>query len=337
MIAASDLLNPAQLAEVRKRSDWKGTSLVIHAWALIFGAMALFVFWPNPITYILAVCIIGTRMLGLAILMHDGAHGVLTENQKLNMFLSQWFCAIPLLADTNAYRAYHLQHHANTQTEKDPDLILSAPFPVTKKSFRRKMIRDLTGQTAYQQRKAQFQNALGSSDLPLSQRLNNLRQKLGKGILVNLILLAGLAATGHAYLYFILWVVPFMTWQMAIIRIRNIAEHAMVPDNEDPFRNARTTLTTPFTRFLMAPYGVNYHVEHHLLMWVPCYNLPKTRKYLLANGFGDRMESKPNYRAVIKLATSRPDDEDKRGKLVHNSRRKRVAGTFGEGYKASNN
>jgi fatty acid desaturase len=128
-----------------------------------------------------------------------------------------------------------------------------------------------------------------------------------------------------------------MTWQMAIIRIRNIAEHAMVPDNEDPFRNARTTLTNPLTRLFMAPYGVNYHVEHHLMMWVPCYNLPKARKYLLENGFGDRMESMPGYRAVIKLATSRPDDEDRRGDLVHNSRRKRVSGTFDEGYQAPAN
>ncbi len=32
-----------------------------------------------------------------------------------------------------------------------------------------------------------------------------------------------------------------MTWQMVITRVRNIAEHAVVPDNNDVFRNARTT------------------------------------------------------------------------------------------------
>ena len=139
---AKDLLTPEQLALVRKRSDLRGTWLVFHAWAVIFGAMAVFVAFPNPLTYILAVMVIGARQLGLAILMHDGAHGILTENQKLNSFLSQWFCAYPMMAETGAYRRYHLKHHANTQQPEDPDLVLSAPFPITRKSFRRKMVRE---------------------------------------------------------------------------------------------------------------------------------------------------------------------------------------------------
>ena len=34
-------------------------------------------------------------------------------------------------------------------TDKDPDLALSAPFPITKKSFFRKVTRDLLGMTGY--------------------------------------------------------------------------------------------------------------------------------------------------------------------------------------------
>ena len=39
-----------------------------------------------------------------------------------------------------------------TQQPEDPDLSLSAPFPITKESFYRKAIRDLTGQTFVKQR-----------------------------------------------------------------------------------------------------------------------------------------------------------------------------------------
>ena len=88
--------------------------------------------------------------------MHDGAHGCLSRDEKLNLSLSQWFCAYPVFAETRAYRRYHLQHHARTQQEDDPDLVLSAPFPITRMSYRRKFMRDITGQTGYQQRKAQF-------------------------------------------------------------------------------------------------------------------------------------------------------------------------------------
>lgn len=331
MSTANHLLTPGQLAQVRRRSDIRGTWVVLHAWGVIFGAMAVFVAFPNPLTYILAVMVIGARQLGLAILMHDGAHGILTQNQKLNMFLSQWLCAFPMMAETLAYRRYHLKHHANTQQPEDPDLVLSAPFPITRKSFRRKMVRDLTGQTGYQQRKAQILNALGASDWPLEQRLRHFWSRLGRATVAQLAIFAVLAAAGHWYLYFVLWLVPFLTWQQAITRIRNIAEHAMVPDNNDPFRQARTTMAGLLERALVAPYWVNYHVEHHLMMWVPCYNLPKARTFLIANGHGGRIETKSGYAEVLRMATSRPDTDDRPGTLVHNARR-RVSGTMGEGF-----
>src|SRR5262245_65658983 len=99
---ASDFLNEDQLIAVRQRVTWKGVALIAHAWALILGAIALVAWWPNPLTYLLAVAIIGSRQLGLAILMHDGAHGCLSANEKINLALSQCFCAYTLFAETTA-------------------------------------------------------------------------------------------------------------------------------------------------------------------------------------------------------------------------------------------
>lgn len=334
-IKAQDVLTDDQIAIVRERSDLRGIWLALHAWGVIFGAMALFVWFPNPITFVAAVLIIGARQLGLAVLMHDAAHGILCRTPKINEFVGQWLCAYPMMAETWAYRRYHLTHHMHTQQPEDPDLVLSAPFPITKKSFRRKMIRDITGQTGYQQRKAQLRNAIGPAGTPFGERLKLFWKKLGRAAVTHVILFAGLAATGYWYLYFVLWLLPFLTWHQLITRVRNIAEHAMVPDNDDPFRSARTTLLNPLERALIGPYWVNYHVEHHVLMWVPCYNLPKAREFLIANGYGDRIETKHGYWEVLKMATSRPDDQDKPGKLVHNTRR-RVAGIVSEGFEAAN-
>ncbi|MEH2589308.1 fatty acid desaturase [Bradyrhizobium sp. AZCC 1721] len=166
---ARDFLTEDQLVAVRQRVTWKGAALIAHAWALILGSIALVAWWPNPLTFLLAVGIIGSRQLGLAILMHDGAHGCLSADEKINLTLSQWFCAYPIFAETRAYRRYHLQHHARTQQDDDPDLILSAPFPITRMSYRRKFFRDITGQTGYQQRKAQLLNALGPKEWPLAR------------------------------------------------------------------------------------------------------------------------------------------------------------------------
>ncbi|HYZ40591.1 MAG TPA: fatty acid desaturase family protein, partial [Stellaceae bacterium] len=117
---ARDFLTEDQLVAVRRRSTWKGVALIVHAWALILGSIALVAWWPNPLTYLLAVGIIGSRQLGLAILMHDGAHGCLSPDEGFNLKLSQWFCAYPIFAETRAYRRYHLQHHARTQQDDDP-------------------------------------------------------------------------------------------------------------------------------------------------------------------------------------------------------------------------
>ena len=58
-----------------------------------------------------------------------------TANKAINEFVGQWLCAVPVGADLASYRSYHLQHHQFTQQPEDPDLSLSAPFPISKDSY----------------------------------------------------------------------------------------------------------------------------------------------------------------------------------------------------------
>ena len=129
------IFSPDEWRHLTSRSSWRGTWLVIHAWGTIAAAIALVTIWPNPLTWLIAVMIVGTRQLGLAILMHEAAHGGLHGNIKLNELIGQWLCAVPVGADLPGYRAYHLRHHKFTQQPEDPDLTLSAPFPISKDSF----------------------------------------------------------------------------------------------------------------------------------------------------------------------------------------------------------
>ncbi|MGC8534292.1 MAG: fatty acid desaturase family protein [Rhizomicrobium sp.] len=301
----AEYFSPQELAQIRSRSNVRGIGCVIHAWAVIAAAMTLYAAWPNPLTFVAAVVVIGSRQLGLAILMHDAAHGVLTANSWLNDRLSQIFCAWPVFSDTVAYRHYHMIHHRRTQQPDDPDLHLSAKFPITTASFRRKLWRDLSGQTGFKQRKAQFRNALGKPGMSLSARWSHFRRRMAKMLVANLVLLLILSAVGKPQYYLMFWLLPLLTWQQVVTRIRNIAEHAMVPDNDDVMRNARTTYAGILARAFLAPYWVNYHVDHHLLFYVPCYNLPKLHRLLLSKGLGPRMEIRPGYRDVLRLATSR--------------------------------
>ena len=307
MIHPADYIPVEEIARLRRRSQWRSIWMILHAWGVVFAAMAMFVAWPNPLTFLLAVMLIGARQLGMAILVHDAAHGALFRNRKLNDWVSDWLLAFPVLTDTKAYRAYHLEHHKYVQQPKDPDIGLSAPFPITKSSFRRKLWRDVTGRTGLKQRRAQIRAAIGAPGLPWGARLALFRQKMGGMLIVNLLLFGGLSVIGYWYLYPLLWVAPLLTYYQVITRIRNIAEHAMVPDNDDDFRNARTTHANWLMRAFLAPYFVNYHLEHLLMMFVPCYRLPRVREAFLSKGLGPRMEYRPGYRSVLGLAVSRPE------------------------------
>lgn len=100
----SDYLSPADMRRFRERSDVVGALLVLHAWAVIFGAMALFVAWPNPLSFVLALALIGARQLGLAILMHDAAHGLLFRTRAVNEWVGHWLCANPVATSMALYR-----------------------------------------------------------------------------------------------------------------------------------------------------------------------------------------------------------------------------------------
>ncbi len=330
-IAAGALLPPAVLRALRRPVEWKSLALIAHAWAVILGSMALVAVWPNPLTFLLAVVLIGSRQLGLAILMHDGAHGCLSASKPRNRWLSQVCCAWPVFADTDSYRRYHLRHHAHTQQADDPDLVLSAPFPITRASYRRKFWRDISGQTGLQQRRAQFANALGDPAWPWRRRAAHFREKLGPQCLVNAALAGALALAGIWWAYPLLWLLPLLTWMMVITRIRNIAEHAVVPDSNDALRNTRTTRANWLERALVAPYFVNYHLEHHLLHFIPCHALPRLHRLLMAGPHAARMEVRRGYAEVLRLATAKPEAEDARGALVHNARRLRQGGQGSEG------
>ena len=302
------VFSPEEWRRLTARSSLRGIWLVVHAWATVAAAIALVAMWPNPMTWLIAVMIVGTRQLGLAILMHEAAHGGLHANKAINEWVGQWLCAVPVGADLASYRSYHLQHHKFTQQQEDPDLSLSAPFPISKESFTRKVVRDLTGQTFVKQRLPLFLSLFrrGGDDAGPTHEsfVSSGADKMARFLAVNAVLFGLFWLAGVAIWYWAVWVLGMATWLSLVTRIRNIAEHACTSTGEDPFSHARTTLANPIERLLIAPYWVNYHSEHHLFMYLPCYHLRQAHRLLAEKGLTPRMEVRPGYLDVMRLATS---------------------------------
>ena len=299
-------------ARLTSRNSWRGMWLVAHCWGTIIAAVALVTLWPNPFTWLIAVMIVGTRQLGLAILMHEAAHGGLHNSQKVNEFVGQWLCAVPVGASLAGYRAYHLKHHRYTQQPEDPDLGLSAPFPISKDSFGRKVFRDLTGQTFFKQRSPLVMELFRTGkpvemahDDETENFLTSGAQAMANFLGVNALLFVLFYLAGAGIWFFGVWIVAMATWFPLVTRIRNIAEHACTSTGPDPFSHARTTHANFIERALIAPYWVNYHAEHHLFMYLPCYRLPEAHRLLGEKGLVARIDVAPNYLDVLRLATSR--------------------------------
>jgi len=297
-------LSRDDISTLLEMHDWRSWRSIAVNWGLVAASFALVARWPNPLTVVVAIFVIGARQLGFAVLMHEAAHRTLFSNRWLNDWAGNWLCAYPVWGDLHPYRPYHLQHHGNTWTADDPDLALANPFPITRASLRRKVWRDLSGKTGWKRFRATLKRDLGRSRGRVRRNFDAGLEALHGVLITNAVLLGILTASRHPLLY-LLWIVAWLTSYSLVMRIRSIAEHAMIPDPGSDLGNTRTTVARWWERLLIAPNYVNYHLEHHLLMTVPHYNLPRMHRLLRDRGaLGDACVTR-GYPGVLALAASR--------------------------------
>ncbi|HEX7035858.1 MAG TPA: fatty acid desaturase family protein [Pseudomonadales bacterium] len=280
-----------ELAACLARSDWKASGVLALNYAIIAGAFALAILWPNPLTILVSVAVLGGRQLGLEVLNHDCAHSVFFRRRRVNELVGHWLCGGPMNTSLYRYRDYHLGHHRFAGTPQDPDLGIASAYPATPDSLRRKLTRDLTGRT-------------GLRDT--WRQLRRLRPRRNAPFLVShAVLLGALTLAGAPWAYLLWWaaylfVYPFVT------RLRFMSEHGVARDRlaADPRINTCSTLVSWWERLLVAPNRVNYHVEHHLQAGVPLYNLPRFHRLLKKRGYFDGFDClSRGYRDVLRRAT----------------------------------
>jgi fatty acid desaturase len=80
----------------------------------------------------------------------------------------------------------------------------------------------------------------------------------------------------------LLYGIPSITILNLIIRFRTIAEHSQT-EGAHELNAARTVEPTWLERLLIAPHGVNYHIEHHLFPSVPGPNLGRLHQVMLTD------------------------------------------------------
>jgi fatty acid desaturase len=297
----SDYLSREEVVYFTAKSDFHAWRLVLGNWLAIAAIFAVAAAWPNPLTIMLAIVLLAGRQLGLSVLMHECGHRTLFRTAKLNDVIGQWLCALPVMNDQPSYARGHLEHHRKAGTPEDPDLPNYQAYPVSPESFRRKMTRDLTGQTGFKLMSYILRGASGA----ISREQRDSAKPFVQQLAVQLLLFLVLYAFGIGWTW-LLWAVAYLTVFMFIIRVRQVAEHAAVPDlfDPDPRRNTRTVDAPWWQRLVFAPNGVNYHMEHHFMAGVPCYRLRELREHLQLQHALDDVPVFRGYGQVLRHAVA---------------------------------
>ena len=300
----SDVLSAAEIERITRRSNAKGAWAILCQW---LGVVAIFVFvavWTNPLTVIIGILLLGGRQLGFGILQHECGHKTLFSTPQLNQLVGDWLVSPPGLSNMNAYMRSHYPHHRLAGTHDDPDLSNYRAYPVSRTRLRRKLLRDITGQTGI--RTIRF---IGRNIRHLNVLDSENRNCTVRGIVANLLLLFVLVSFGEGWLY-LMWPAAIIFVQPLVSRIRQIAEHAAVPDlyNLDARQNTRTVYGSWLSRLMICPHHVNYHLEHHLLPSVPKYNLALMHRLLKDKGYYDGVYFPRGYVELLRHVSFKDDE-----------------------------
>ncbi|MFT7687442.1 MAG: fatty acid desaturase [Candidatus Azotimanducaceae bacterium] len=292
----TEILSPDELKLVTKKDNFLAALQVFADWFIIISTFVLMSIYTNPLSILLGVFILGGRMLGLGVIVHETGHRTLFTSKSLNNFVGNWFAAYWVFSHKESYMQTHLEHHREAGTENDPDVNNYKNYPIDALSFKRKIIRDLSGQVGWRRIKS-----IARATRKFSKLNDDMKQYLLRCYGLNLSMLVTLSLFGEAWLY-LTWVIAFMTSHMLVVRIRQIAEHAAVPDllDIDARKNTRTLYISWLERLLIAPHGVNYHMEHHLLASVPIYRLKLMHKILLKKGYYQNVDFQRGYLNLLK-------------------------------------
>jgi fatty acid desaturase len=269
------LLSKEEIRSLSQIDSVRFTAAAVLEFGLIAAAVWISETWWNPLIYALAVIVIGSRINGLGGLMHDAAHYRGYSNRQLNDFVGE-ILALPTSASMAGYRNTHFAHHRELNSEKDPDWqrnvgLREYEFPAPRGRVLMYVMQYLSG---LKSGTAVFGFHKNKETRDIAAAVARARLFFFAALLVSSIVL------GFWKLLLLYWIVPLLTIFLGIRYIRSVAEHYAV-EHENVLNESRTVLAPFWELWLIAPWGLNYHLEHHLFPGVPCFRLAELHRLLM--------------------------------------------------------
>jgi fatty acid desaturase len=281
--------------ELRRIPNFRNALAVVSLYAETISIVVAAVWIDNIFVWALAFVLMGREHARFAALMHEAAHRLLFRNRRVNDWVGRWLTGFPAFTPIDLYRRGHMAHHRDEFGPDEPDIPLYRGYPIPRASMRRKLTRDAEGRTGWKLFKGLVRGVRADDVAVRSQA----RLIVG----TQLVIIAIGVALGHPWVYFILWLAPYLTVWRVINRLRSIAEHGGMQRSKDRRLTTHTVRQLPVARFFVVPHHIGWHLAHHVDSGIPMANLPKLHAELRRSGYVTDELEYPSYPALWKQLT----------------------------------
>ena len=290
--------------ELRQIDDVRNVGSVLLCWIQVALTIGFALYVDTVWAWVISFVFMGAAHARLAILMHEAAHKLLFTNKKVNDSVGRWIGSYPSLVPMELYRRSHFAHHKEEFGPNEPDLPLYNGYPITRSSMKRKLWRDLRGNTGWKNLKPLVSAVRNEEGFGIARKI-----AVTQVVLATILTVWGVSVAGLVGLltYPVLWVGSWMTIWRVINRLRSIAEHGGMEASADRRRTTHHVRQNLLARFWVAPFNTGWHLAHHVDMGVPFRNLPKLHEELVAAGWVADEYVYPNYRSLWRALSSRPE------------------------------
>jgi fatty acid desaturase len=279
--------------ELRRISNTRNVITVTGALLQSFGVVIAAAWINTWWSYLLAFVLMARGHVCLNILAHEAAHRLLFTNRTANDVVGRWLMAYPTYQAMLAYRRVHFAHHRDEMGPDEPDLALYAGYPIARDSWRRKLKRDATGNSAYKNFKG------------LWYSLKQGRVEARYILAVHVVML-GASLVFMRPVAYLVWILSWSTLWKVSNRLRAIAEHGGMVRSKDRRLTTHVIRQRRLARYWLVPYNTGWHLAHHVDMGVPWRNLPRLHDELVRSGWVTEAIEYPSYRAFWRAASSGP-------------------------------
>jgi fatty acid desaturase len=295
----NQLLSPQRVKELSALRPHIIVLDTLLCWVCIFAAWTAVAIYPVWWLVLLAIPIIGTRYYGLFIIGHDGIHGRLFENKKLNNLFNDFFIMGAIGAITRINNKNHLMHHLHLANPDDPDRFKHGCF---NKANRPEFFLFLAGLSSIVQavKNVFFTNARTKTSPEAEAKSPYSLADLALLAAWQIALIGGLTWFIGWWAYPVLWLMPVYLFAYLGDSVRSFAEHSH-PESDHKADDHRliTYTSNAIERQFFSPMNMNFHAAHHLWVSVPYYNLPAADREIRKSPQSQGLEWRGSYLAYL--------------------------------------